>query len=415
MSINTNRMQYLLRQYTQKACTLEELQELFAFIAQPQNREQLETMMEAEYEVLQPLSVAEDVDWEYIFQQVTQKTDAGIIPLGSPGRFGWKWVAAAAAIVLALGLGGFWFMNRLTKQPVADNENPVQQPVGDVLPGGNKAVLTLANGTAIVLDSAQNGILSQQGNVSIIKKRNGEVAYKPVGGKDLAVTWNMLATPKGGQYQLVLPDGSKVWLNAASSIRYPVAFTGNERNVELTGEAYFEVAKNPAMPFKVIIPSSTKAGRSMIEVLGTHFNVSAYNDEEATKTTLLEGKVRIVSGEWAAGNGRSTGKKQEALLQPGQQAQLFTSGQLKKIDDADIELAMAWKNGFTAFKRADIKSIMRQVARWYNVEVVYEGTIPQRSFTGGISRDARLSELLHLLEVSKVNFRIEGNRLVVMA
>jgi transmembrane sensor len=225
----------------------------------------------------------------------------------------------------------------------------------------------------------------------------------------------MLATPKGGQYQLVLPDGSKVWLNAASSIRYPVAFTGNERNVELTGEAYFEVAKNPAMPFKVIIPSSTKAGRSMIEVLGTHFNVSAYNDEDATKTTLLEGKVRIVSGEWAAGNGRSTGKKQEALLQPGQQALLFTSGQLKKIDDADVELAMAWKNGFTAFKSADIKSIMRQVARWYNVEVVYEGTIPQRSFTGGVSRDARLSELLHLLEVSKVNFRMEGNRLVVRA
>jgi hypothetical protein len=294
-------------------------------------------------------------------------------------------------------------MIRPSKQDPAQNSQTVQQTNQDVQPGGNKAVLTLANGQVIDLDSAHNGILVEQGNMAVVKNNNGEVVYKAVddekNARHAANVYNMLATPRGGQYQLTLPDGSRVWLNAASSIRYPVAFANDERQVEITGEVYFEVEKNPKKPFRVtILPTG-----GVVEVLGTHFNINAYSDEPAIKTTLLEGSVKVssmVNGEWS-------------MLKPGQQASIHHS-QLTIHDNVDLELAMAWKNGFTLFKSADIKSIMRQAARWYDVEVMYEGTVPERSFTGGISRNAPLSELLQLLEVSKVHFKIEGKKLIVM-
>jgi ferric-dicitrate binding protein FerR (iron transport regulator) len=211
------------------------------------------------------------------------------------------------------------------------------------------------------------------------------------------------------EMELILPDGSKVWLNAASSIRYPTAFTANERKVEITGEVYFEIEPlapkggKGKVPF--IVKINTPSGVSgQVEVLGTHFNVNAYSDEPAMATTLLEGKVKVSS----LVNGQSS------ILKPGEQAVLTHNSQLTIHNNVDMDLAVAWKNGLTAFKSADIKSIMRQVARWYNVEVVYEGTTPQRTFTGGVSRDAKLSELLHLLEVSKVHFRIEGNKVILM-
>jgi transmembrane sensor len=266
----------------------------------------------------------------------------------------------------------------------------------------------------------------------VVKNRNGEVVYKSMGNArpddpvHSAVSWNVLATPKGGQYQLILPDGSKVWLNAASTIRYPVAFIGNERRVEITGEVYFEVAPlistggSQKVPFIVKIGTPSGSG-GQVEVLGTHFNVNAYSDEPAIATTLLEGKVKVSQS--VPQGGSPARREQSAILKPGEQAVLthdsrLPDGTLVKAgltihDNVDMDLAVAWKNGLTAFKSADIKTIMRQVARWYNVEVVYEGTIPQRSFTGGVSRDAKLSELLHLLEVSKVHFRIEGNRIIV--
>ncbi|HEX6428654.1 MAG TPA: FecR family protein [Niastella sp.] len=399
----------------QKTCTREELQELFAYISQPENRAVLEQLMDTEYDVLQPLAAANETDWEYIFQQVTQGGENNVYPLDNKKRFRWVRIAAAAVVVLALGLGGYWFISRFAKDKVVKKEQPVQKPAPDVQPGGNKAILTLADGSTITLDSAQNGLLTQQGDANVIKNRNGEVVYKSMGNKPSAASWNVLSTPKGGQYQLVLPDGSKVWLNAASSIRYPVAFTGNERRVEITGEVYFEVAPltlptgrdgggSKKVPFIVKINTPPAGGSGgQVEVLGTHFNVNAYNDEPAIATTLLEGKVKVssmVNGQWS-------------MLKPGQQAAIHHS-QLTIHDNIDMDLAVAWKNGLTAFKSADIKSIMRQVSRWYNVEVVYEGTIPQRTFTGGVSRDAPLSELLHLLDVSKVHFRIEGNKVILM-
>ena len=423
MSGITPRIQYLFNRYMQKTCTREELQELFSFIAQPENRQLLEQLMDEQYAILQPLASAQDIDWEHIYQQVTQTTDnTTIIPLYKKGRFRWLQVAAAAVIVLSLGFGSYWLINRFPKNKMAENDKSVNT-VKDILPGGDKAVLTLADGRVIVLDSAQNGVITQQGMVNVIKNKNGQVSYKSAGRHEAgATTYNLLSTPRGGQYQLILPDGSKVWLNAASSIRYPVAFTGNERRIEITGEAYFEIeqvrnASGQRIPFAVdILPSTGGAGGGSrgaeIEVLGTHFNVNGYRDEEVINTTLMEGKVRMKS----AGSLHTSAPRLPAsvILQPGQQAQLLNNGNIKKIEDADIELAMAWKNGITAFKSADIKSIMRQVARWYNVDVVYEGEIPQRSFTGGIPRNANLSELLHLLEVSKVHFKQEGNKLTVM-
>jgi len=438
MTANTNRIHYLFEQYMQKACTREELQELFAFIAQPEYRPLLEQLMDAEYEVLQPLAAAQEIDWEYIYQQVIETANDNVIPLDNKRRFRWTRIAVAATVIIAIGTAGYWLMNRFSKNNIARQEQSVQQSK-DVLPGGNKAMLTLADGSTIILDSAQNGMLSEQGSAKVIKNKNGEVEYQPAISNQQLTTdqtqsrtaYNMLATPKGGQYQLVLPDGSKVWLNAASSIRYPVSFTGNERRVELTGEAYFEVAhlqlpSGQKMPFKVSILSSAGGSESThrgeVEVLGTHFNINAYNDEPSVNTTLLEGRVKVKSEVGSQKSDQASDFGPSVVLNPGQQA-IFSSSPaaaenrqkgIKVIDDADLELAMAWKNGFIAFKSADIKSVMRQIARWYNVEVVYEGAVPQRTFTGGISRNVNLSKLLHLLEVSKVHFRIEGNKLVVM-
>jgi transmembrane sensor len=424
MSVNKDRIQYLLDQYLKKKCSHEELQELFACIAQPENRELLQELMDTEYETLQPLAADRETDWEHMFQQAVQVKDDNVLPLDNRKRFQWLRVAAAAIIVLALGTAGYWFINRQDNK-ITKKEQPVPRTAEDVLPGSNKAVLTLANGAVIVLDSARNGSLAQQGNADVIKQTDGQLIYRREDGKSggqLTIdhspadsyreTYNTLATPRGGQYHLVLPDGTNVWLNAASSLRYPVTFAGNERSVELSGEAYFEVAKDARKPFHVITPAQD------VEVLGTHFNVNAYNDETAVKTTLLEGSVKVVKRETVPQGGS---KENSEILKPGEQAvlsrthsPLTTRHSPFTIDHSpDLEQVMAWKNGFTSFSKADIKSIMRQVARWYNVEVVYEGDIPQRSFTGGISRSARLSELLRLLEVSKVHFRIEGNRLIV--
>jgi ferric-dicitrate binding protein FerR (iron transport regulator) len=206
---------------------------------------------------------------------------------------------------------------------------------------------------------------------------------------------NTITTPRGGQYQVVLPDGSKVWLNAASSIEFPTSFTGNTRNVSITGEAYFEVAKNAAKPFLV------KTNRAVIEVLGTHFNVMAYDDEAEMKTTLLEGAVKVKSG--------STSN----YLRHGQQAVLNATGQTRVLDDVDVDDATAWKNGIFQFNDAGIEVIMRQASRWYDVNVSYEGQIPVKQFTGRISRKVKASELLNMLAYTGVKFRIEGKNIIV--
>jgi transmembrane sensor len=316
-----------------------------------------------------------------------------------------KWQIPAAAAVLLIFAITYLVTNRTTtKNVIVRNISPKPILKNDVAPGGNKAILTLADGSSIVLDSASNGTLGQQGNIKIIKLDNGLLAYS-VNGKQLTENdeafYNTISTPRGGQYQITLADGTMVWLNAASSIRFPVLFTGTQRKVEITGEVYFEVAKNKTMPFKV------KATSSEIEVLGTHFNVNAYEDEATTKTTLLEGSIKVSTTSFVSNT------QTIKFLQPGQQASSSNDGKINILSNADLEETMAWKNGRFQFKSADLKLMLRQIARWYDVDVEYRGNVDLH-FTGQLTRNENVSKVFEKLALTnEVHFKIEGRRIIV--
>lgn len=296
--------------------------------------------------------------------------------------------AAAAVILIAFSIGTYIYFRSAKPEITAATGKT------DIAPGGNKAVLTLGNGRQITLEGAKNGNLAQQGATTVHKTDNSLVAYQ-AGTSDNDATvneFNTITTPRGGQYQVILPDGTHVWLNAASSIRFPVTFSGKVRNVETTGEVYFEVAKDAHKPFNV-----TSAGQT-ITVLGTHFNVMAYPEESSIVTTLLEGSVKI------------TRNNVSKILKPGEQALV---NQDIKITPADVDDAVAWKNGITSFNDADIKSIMRKVSRWYDVDVKYQGQVSDRLFTGSISRKSNLSVLLKILALNHIQFSVEGKQLIV--
>ncbi|MDP4286223.1 MAG: FecR domain-containing protein [Bacteroidota bacterium] len=301
---------------------------------------------------------------------------------------------AAASLIIFISCAAAWFALRTPKDNTIAKASP-KQLKNVTTPGGNKAILTLSDGSTIILDSAKNGQVAQQGGAQIAKLANGQLVYNALDNKPAKVVFNTLTTPRGGQFKLTLPDGSEVWLNAASSIKYPTAFIGNERKVEISGEAYFEIAHNAAKPFKVSVNGME------VKVLGTHFNINAYTDEASVKTTLLEGSVNLTKGSAAI------------TLKPGQQAQLGNSGNIKVIDNVDIDQVVAWKNGYFSFNRSDLQTVMRQLARWYDVEINYEGKIPERQFGGKIDRNSNLSEVLKILEESKVHFSIEEKKIIV--
>ena len=267
----------------------------------------------------------------------------------------------------------------------------------DIAPGGNKAILTLANGNTLVLTDAKNGKLANQSGVVISKTADGQIEYASSGQNALLNTlvYNIATTPKGGQYQFILSDGTKVWLNSASSIKYPVSFIGNERRVELTGEAYFEVAHNAAKPFRVVSNGQT------VEVLGTHFNINAYADENAVKTTLLQGSVKVSS----AGS--------SSIIKPGEQAQ-FNNGKINVVRGIDLDAAVAWKNGLFYFEDSNIQEVMRQFARWYDVDVKYEGELPSRRFSGEIARNINATQMLDILNFKKIHYKLQGKTIIVM-
>jgi len=308
-----------------------------------------------------------------------------------------SWFRYAAAVIVIAGGTAIWYTNQQNQK----DQTKLAVQTKDIGPGGDKAVLTLADGSKIVLDNAHNGNLAQQGNTKIVKLDAGQLAYNT--GKAGAgllnhtgeMLYNTLTTPRGGQYQIVLPDGTKVWLNAASSIKFPTVFVGATRSVEMTGEAYMEIAKNLKQPFTV------RANGTEIRVLGTSFNINAYLDEETVKTTLIDGAVKVLTD------------NKEALLKPGQQA-VVGGLQNIQVQEADIDQALAWKNGIFNFNNADIKAMMRQIARWYDVDVQYEGRIPERVFEGKMHRDIPLSSALKILELNKINFRVEGKKIIVM-
>lgn len=315
------------------------------------------------------------------------------------------WRIAAAAVILAvLGAGSYLIIfNRNPKQEIANITPGKPVPANDIAPGGNKAVLTLTDGSTIVLDSSADGTISTQGSIRVQKLKNGQLAYT-ISDRTTPETdgifVNTISTPRGGQYQVTLSDGTRVWLNASSSIRFPVTFKGTERKVEITGEAYFEVAKNKARPFKVVASSSE------IEVLGTHFNVNAYDDEAEIETTLLEGLVKVSVPS-------IPGRQTPRFLQPGQQAGIDKNGRINVLNNADTEGAVAWKNGWFHFKNADLKTILRQIARWYDVDIEYKGNV-NLHFTGQLTRNDNVSKVFEKLALTgEVRFKIDGRKIIV--
>ena len=310
----------------------------------------------------------------------------------------WRRASVAAAAILIISITTYLFItnNKPQKPTLAQTPSPTDIKA----PQTNRATITLSTGQNIFLDSAANGQLALQNNVKLIKTAGGTISYDGSSQtKSTALIYNTLTNPKGSRViNVTLNDGSKVWLNAGSSLTYPVAFTGHERNVEITGEAYFEVAHNPAMPFTVKKSNSD----TRIQVLGTHFNVNAYDDETSIKVTLLEGSVNISS------------RNKNAIIKPGQQAKIDNS-EIKVSNDVDTEEVMAWKNGKFQFGDAsDISSIMREVSRWYDVDVVYQGTITGH-IGGSVPRDVNASQVFKMLETTgTVKFKIDGKKVTVM-
>ncbi|WP_257669399.1 FecR family protein [Parapedobacter tibetensis] len=296
-----------------------------------------------------------------------------------------KWLSYAAAI-LVMATVTTWF---LLRDRIGNQQSKIID-AEEILPGGSRAKLTLADGSTISLDEAKEGIIVNEGNISY-SDESREIVNLQSGIVDQLV----LTTPKGGTYQLILPDGSKVWLNAASTLKYPSAFTGRERVVELVGEGYFAVAKDARKPFKVI------SNGQEVDVLGTEFNISAYADEKEVKTTLVEGGVQIVNRQSETVN----------KLQPGEQS--IIRGAATDIHTVDVQQYTAWKDGFFYFNSTPLVDIIRQVGRWYDVEVDYDGNTPALEFSGKIQRSLQLSQVLRILEKGGVQFHLDGRKLVV--
>lgn len=308
------------------------------------------------------------------------------------------WLQTAAASFILLLSAGLYFYKRTEPVTIASDKKEI--PV-DIPAGGNAATLTLADGTRIILDDAKNGVLASEGNTSVKKTKDGLLVYDLSNlntSLNSKLSYNTISTPNGGQYQVILPDGTKVWLNAGSSLTFPTTFSANERKVKMEGEAYFEVARNKSAPFRVETMGQT------VEVLGTHFNVMAYHDESSVQTTLLEGSVRVIKN------------KKSRIIVPGEQARV--KGDEISVTTEDTKAVTAWKDGFFVFKSENLPSIMRKISRWYNAKIEYEGNVSNKSFGGKISRSRNISEVLEMLELTgSVHFKIApGNerRITVM-
>ncbi|MGV8134043.1 MAG: FecR family protein [Mangrovibacterium sp.] len=329
-----------------------------------------------------------------IFNKIVSKEqDAGKIRIKTSREklYKWRTVAAAAAIVVFI-IGTWIFQRRDFSHSEDSRQNSI---LIDLPPGREAATLTLADGSLIDLDSTQNGDVTVQGK-TVISKQGGQVSYAPVIGKEkIPVLYNRITTSRGNQYKVVLSDSTRVWLNSASSLHYPAVFSGEARLVELTGEAYFEVTKNTAMPFRV------KVNGVEVEVLGTHFNINAYADEGVMETTLLEGSVKV--------------KNDHAfvLIEPGERAVIRNQETQIEVSEADIDQVMAWQKGFFEFDNIELATIMRQISRWYDVDIRYEGQPGDKKFGGRISKKLNMRDVLTLLESNGIQFTLDGKTLIV--
>jgi transmembrane sensor len=398
-------LEYYLDRYTSGTITATEWQELRVLLNDPVQAELFNQLLDLQ------LAAADPAKDGLVFSAVTNRVVKAVEdsinqriaitgsenevspPVRQLSRNRWWW---AAASIFVLIMSAYWWLPSAT-QKQAGNLKEIT-PAGDALPGREGAILTLADGKQIVLDSTSAGLIATQRG-SQVSLEQGLLRYETHAKETAsdviaAVHFNTMTTPRGRQFQLMLPDGTRVWLNAASSITYPTAFTAGQRQIQISGEAYFEVAKNEQQPFIVLLPDG---GR--VEVLGTHFNVNAYADEATVKTTLLEGSVKVVKGTAAV------------TLLPQQQAE--SKEQIIVHHHIDTDQVMAWKNGWFNAEGVDLKTVLRQMARWYDVEIVYASQISNEPFSGKIDRSIRLSQALSLLQNAGVQCRVDGNKLIV--
>ena len=375
----------ILKRYQEHTATQEEIAFLRAYYNVFENSDDYVSRLSSEEDKLVNARLKNKIERSIQMAETAPRTGLG-------RRLNRGWLKAAAAIVILAGTTVYFYTSANKPEQTVATAAPGNP--SEILPGKTHAVLTLADGRKVTLDDASGPEIAKTTGIRITKKSGGELVYEVVGTAATAEPlYNIVETPRGGQYQITLSDGSKVWLNAASSLKFPASFAQSERRrVELKGEAYFEIAHDKLHPFEVI------TDEQQVEVLGTHFNVNSYEDEPFTTTTLLEGSVKVTAG------------SQSKMIRPGQETKVREGIRLGQAADD----AIAWKNGITSFDKADIKSIMRKVARWYDLDVQYEGAIPRRSFTGGISRKDDLSALTRILESSNIRYRLEGRLLTIM-
>ena len=401
------RFLYLMDRLVKKTLSEDEKAELRTILNEQQEDSLVETGVQTWFNDhvagLKEQDVEEEVDRHLnsLFQMDRVKTvsESGFQPGNKTVHrvhFLRKWGWAAACLLVAAGVASWLFFNTGTTDP-ADNNSTAKKHTEEILPGKESALLSLADGSQVSLDTIRNGVVALQGGTTA-KVINGKLIYE---GKSGEVLYNTIKTPKGGQYQFNMPDGSKVWLNAASSITFPVAFVEKNRKVTVTGEAYFEISKDQSKPFILDID-----GLSTVEVLGTSFNVNSYKGEPGIRTTLLEGQVKV----------KNRDQSRFALLaRPGWQATTYADQpEIGLRANANIEQVMAWKNGLFNFEGADVKQLMRQLERWYDIDVRYEGETPSIEFEGKMYRDVPLSEVLKVLEKAGVKFRMEKRTIVIL-
>lgn len=389
--MSQERLTVLMRQFIGNQLTEQDMEELRGLVAAGGYEEEMRKLYDEVYD-----SPAYEKDLppdrvQKILYAIYNSEEAPVKVIPLRRRAGAWWWAAAAVLLLT---GGYLVLRR-TERSADREKTAVRAPLPDHT---DKAILTLANGQQILLDNTAKGQLAEQNGVNVVKTDSGQLTYVNGGkGAQGGSQYNTLATPRGGQYQVVLPDGTKVWLNSASSLKYPTVFDGTSRQVELSGEAYFEVAKNNRLPFTV------RAAGMQVAVLGTAFNLMAYADEENIRTTLVNGAVRLI------------GPKGAQVLKPGEQGALDEKEGHFMISRPDLDEVLAWKEGEFKFSGQPIRAIMRQMARWYDVEVEYQGTPPVNLFNGDITRTQHASVLLDILETTKtVHFNIEGRKIIVI-
>lgn len=419
MNSRNNRLHYLIQSYMDNVIDTDELKELKTYLRNTNSDEGLDAVVHelwSQLDLTKPLSIRSDLIYKRIAEdERLQKDNERVLSKTKSTKMisllSKHWFAKVASI-LVFGTALFFYYQPAEKGIELQTSRVQKASVAEVLPGGNRAMLTLTDGTVINLDRSANGDVAEEAGMRIVKTDDGEIFYEGISGEtSVASGHHEIRTPRGGQYKLILPDGTKVWLNSLSSLRYPIQFDGNDRLVELTGEAYFEVATkklDPAIGVGKRQPFIVKSNTQTVEVLGTHFNINSYDEESSVKTTLLEGSVLV----------RKNNASQESpvVLKPGQQAQLKGKDHNSEIQvlTIDAEEAMAWRNGSFLFKNTPLSEVMNQLSRWYDVEIDKEN-IPNYKFNGFIPRDEPLSKVLDMLELTgDLKFNIHNNQISIL-